>query len=118
MISRRNFLYSLGGIFATIGLFARSHHHQRDRKLISFMVAGARFQPHPSHLTSGDTVLLIKGIYNGEICYIVTTIDGQTIGFVPKNLLPRIEQLGGDSWKVAISDHNALPWKKFIVTCG
>lgn len=118
MISRRYFLCSLGGIFAFIGLFTRSHHRQRDLKKVSFVVAGARFQPIPSHLTSGDTVLLIKGIYHGEICYKVTTINWQAIGFVPINLLPRIELFSGGPWEVTVRDHNALPWEKYIVTCG
>jgi hypothetical protein len=98
MFSRRRFLKTAALIVASAPLVRIGLCLRRKGKSISFTVAGSRYFPHLPALRSGERVYLVKGLFNEEVCYRVTTFGGETIGYVPKRNVAEIGEYHNCRW--------------------
>jgi hypothetical protein len=80
-------------------------------------VAGVRFQRiDVDSLRCTQRVTVQRDTYLDQICYKILDVEGRTLGFVPRPMLPL---LGGrkvrSAWLSKVESH-ALPWKQLEVT--
>lgn len=115
MISRRQFLQGAVQAFASLAILATFFHVRRKPRVV-FTVAGARFFSDHHDARSGETVLLLREVYEAQPCYRVATPLGDTIGYVPREYLQLVASRQGARWRIEIPDPHALPWKRYLVS--
>jgi hypothetical protein len=108
---RRGFLGLI--LFGSAGFASRATSTSRDGRIVHCHVAGVAYQTvHVSSLKRAEHVLVVPNRYRSEVCFKVLDMRGETIGFVPRRFLARLEHaMVKDAWVSAVNPH-AVPWKQ------
>ncbi len=113
----RRVLLQLMGSFVGSILYGRAlPARRRDGPLVvSFFVAGVRFQAPRSTAAVGDRVTISAATFQGSRCYEV--LAGQSrIGYVPRDIIGKLPALPRLSGVISAVHVNALPWKRVEVS--
>lgn len=80
-------------------------------------VAGSRYHVADlSDLQAGAAVQVLRRHCRGQVCYEVVDARAQRIGYLPRELVPRVDERGVvAAWLCAVNPH-AVPWKQLEVT--
>lgn len=113
-MERRGFL-RLGGLAAVASIFGlRQSKHASDVSQ-TFYLAGSRFFGLPHDLAEGDRLRICKRLHEGEACFVVCTLAGTQLGFLPRNLAQSRGNLNSFEARVMEIDRYALPWKRIKI---
>jgi hypothetical protein len=100
-------------LFGSAGFASRAMSTARDGRMVHCYVAGVAYQTvNVPSLKRAERVLVVPDRYRGEVCFKVLDMRGETIGFVPRRFIPRLEHaIVEDAWLSAVNPH-AVPWKQ------
>ena len=85
-------------------------------RLLSCYVAGVQYQNIDLFgLRRGRRVVVRQQRYEDEICYKVSSMDGATIGFVPRTLVSLLEKRRVKSASLSKVNPHAVPWKQIEI---
>jgi hypothetical protein len=76
-------------------------------------VAGVRFYTKCSPLQVGDQVLVKVGKWKQELCYEVWNMMGEQVGYLPRIMPERVQDIPGREWRVCEVNLATVPWKRY-----
>jgi len=115
---RRTFLSTFAGAFAALSISpGRSFRAAATAgPIVSFFVAGVRFQSTVAGLDAGILVRLIPSEFDGKRSYMVRTMTDELIGYAPRSTVPVLHGLEDRPARLSTANYHAVPWKRFEVT--
>jgi hypothetical protein len=114
-IRRRAVLVGLGATSLTVPAIVSGSAVRDGPSVISFYVAGTRFQRSVGRLKAGIAVSVLRGLFDGSFGYAIDVGDGRRIGYVPAKIVPLVETATVRAGWLASVDYGTVPWKTFHV---
>jgi hypothetical protein len=117
-MGRRGFLELVAGVtggFLKISRVA-AFGSQREGRPFTFFVSGVRFQKPVSGLKVGDQVEIRPEYFQGKRCYSVVAAGERKLGYVPRKLIPMLEQTQRLHARLSVVDRFGVPWKRYEVS--
>lgn len=81
----------------------------------SFYAAGVRFHKISRELRSGDFLSVSMESFEGRTCYGILTADGEKIGYLPRTLLPYLDNRRVVECRVLSVNRDTVPWKRYRI---
>jgi hypothetical protein len=115
MLRRRLITCGVAALSASIAGPVRFE--SRRTEVLSFHVAGARFQNPGSDgvPAAGQALIVARHDWQGEPAYVIACAAGCTLGFVPRFLARRLAGRRIDTAELVRVDAFAVPWKRYRV---
>ena len=113
-MERRRFL-TLGGLAAVASMVRWRQPKPVSDVFQTFYLAGSRFFGLPHDLVQGDQLWVFKRVHKGEPCFVVCTLGGTELGFLPKKLVQSRTTMNSCEARVMEIDRHALPWKRIKI---
>ncbi len=115
-VNRRSFVEILIGAVAFVTVRCHIGPSVRQPSPISCFVAGVRFHTIPTNLEVGQRLLVREELFRGKRALAICTRDCVRVGFVPRNLVARLEGLQIPGALVVALDRYAVPWKSLMIS--
>jgi hypothetical protein len=113
-IDRRGFCINC--CVAVLGAFVSEIHSSDRRFERRCYVAGVRFYDTPVSLRTGDSVIVVAEDYENSQAMSVQTVNSLRLGYIPKKMLPMLNESTILGASVIRYDRHAVPWRRIEIS--